>query len=83
VAELRVACARVEGHVLQFGKRLHPGVPAASEHERQRGPASLGRTGGCHGIELAQDVVAQVDGLADGLEPDPCLGQAGDRQPGD
>ena len=82
--ELRVVAQRVAGHVLHLGQRLDAGVAAADEDEGQRPAADLrvGR-GGRH-VEPVQHVVAQVDGLTDGLEADAVLAQAGDRQrPGD
>jgi hypothetical protein len=83
-AELGVARAGAEGHVLQFGQRLHPGVAAAGEHERQGRAADVVRGGGGRGVEPTEHVVAQVDGLADGLEADPGLRQARDgKNPGD
>src|SRR2546421_5163597 len=78
--ELRVVAQRVAGHVLQFGERLDAGVPAADEHERQgRRPGGLVGGGG-RDVEPFQYLVAQVDGLADGLETDRLLAQPGDRQ---
>src|SRR2546423_1837142 len=66
--------------VPQPGERLAPGVPPADEHERERRRPGgrVGRRG--RDVEPFQHLVAQVDGLADGLEADRLLAQAGDRQ---
>jgi hypothetical protein len=59
---------------------LDAGEPAADHDEGQRPLADLLVVGGGGDVELRQDVVAQVDGLADGLEADAVLGQARDRE---
>ena len=78
--ELGVVAQRVAGHVLHLGQRLDAGVAAADEDERQRPPAGGRVHCGRRHVEPLQHVVAQPDRLADGLEADRVLAQAGDRQ---
>ena len=79
-----VVLDRVPRHVLQLGERLDARVAAAHEGEGQRAGAHRRVVGGAGGVQPGEDVVAQVDRLADGLEADAVLGEAGDRQrPGD
>ncbi|CAM5250879.1 hypothetical protein SXANM310S_02311 [Streptomyces xanthochromogenes] len=70
----------VAGHVLQLGQRLDARVAAADEHEGQGRVADgrVARRGG--DVHLLDDVVAQADGLLDGLEADGVVREAGDRQ---
>ncbi len=75
-----VVARRVARHVLQLRERLHPRVPAADEDEGQRGVADRRVAGRGGDVQLLQDVVAQADGLLDGLETDAALGEARDRQ---
>ncbi len=70
----------VAGHVLQLRQRLHAGVAAADEDEGQSGVADGGVTGGGGDVHLFDDVVAQPDGLLDGLETDAEFGQPGNGQ---
>jgi len=70
--------ARVAHEILELGHGLDARVPAAHEDERQP-PAALGRVvDGRRQLELLEDVVSQVDGLGDGLEPDAVLDEARD-----
>ena len=70
----------VAGHVLQLAEGLHSGVTAAYEDEGQGGVADRGVAGGGGDVHLLDDVVAQPDGLFDGLEADAVLGESGDRE---
>ena len=82
-----VVAGGVAGHVLQFGERLDARVAAADEDEGERGVADLGVAGGGGDVELLEDVVAQADGLLDGLEADadsarPGTGRVRETEPG-
>src|SRR5690606_13179583 len=79
-AEVVVVPGGVAGHVLQLAEGLDPRVAAADEHEGEGGVAERGVAGGRGDVHLFEDVVAQPDGLLDGLEPDRVLGEPGDRQ---
>lgn len=78
--EALVVPQRVAGHVLQLRQRLDAREAAADDDEAQQPLAQLRvvRAGGL--VEPRQHVVAQVDGLADGLHADADLGQARDGQ---
>ena len=78
--DVLVVARGVARHVLQFGERLDARVPAADDGEGEQPLAQLRveRRGGR--VQPRQHVVAQVDGLTDGLERDAGLGQPGDRQ---
>ena len=73
-----VVAGGVAGHVLQLGERLDAGVAAADEDEGEGRVADRGVAGGGGDVHLLEDVVAQADGLLDGLEADAVLGEAGD-----
>ncbi len=75
-----VVAGGVAGHVLQFGERFDARVAAADEDEGQGGVADFGVAGGGRDVELFEHVVAQADGLFDGLETDAEFGQARDRE---
>nr|WP_255345796.1 hypothetical protein [Streptomyces chartreusis] len=75
-----VVARGVAGHVLQFAERFDTGVAAADEDEGEGGVADLGVAGGGGDVHLLDDVVAQADGLFDGLEADGVIGEAGDGQ---
>ncbi len=76
--------ARLGGHVLQLGEGLHAREAGTHEDERQCPPPYPVVGGRGHQVELGEHVVAQVDGLFQGLEADAALGEAGDRErPGD
>ena len=70
----------VAGHVLQFAECLHTREAAAHEDEGEGRVADRGVAGGGGDVHLLDDVVAQADGLLDGLEADAVVGEAGDRQ---
>lgn len=70
----------VAGHVLQLGERLDAGVTASYEDEGQGRVADRGVARGGGDVHLLDDVVAQADGLLDGLEADAVLGETGDRE---
>ncbi len=80
VAHGRVVAQGVANEVGQLGERFDTRVPRADEDERELalGLARVGRGRG--GLEPAEDVVAQVDGVREALEPERVLGQAGDRK---
>jgi hypothetical protein len=77
-ADVVVVTARVTSHVLQLGECLDARVAGADEDEGEGGVADGGVAGGGGDVELFEDVVAQADGLFDGLEADAVLGEAGD-----
>ncbi len=79
-AEVVVVARGVAGHVLQLAEGLDARVAAADEDEGEGGVADRGVAGGGGDVHLLDDVVAQADGLLDGLEPDAVLGEAGDGQ---
>ena len=79
-SQRRVVLHRVAGEVLEFAQRLHARVPGPDEDERERGAASSLVVGLGGDVQLRQHVVAQVDRLLHGLEPDPPLGESGHRQ---
>lgn len=70
----------VAGHVLQLAQGLHARVAAADEDEGEGGVADGGVAGGGGDVHLFEDVVAQADGLLDGLEADAVVGESGDGQ---
>ncbi len=78
--DVLVVAAGVAGHVLQLGQRLDAREAATDDGEREQPLAQLGVEGARGLVQLREDVVAQVDGLTDGLEGDALLGQSGDRQ---
>ncbi len=63
-----------------MAERFHPGVPAADEQEGQKPPAQVGVPGGGSLVELREDMVAQVDRLAQVREPDRLLREPRHRQ---
>ncbi len=69
---------RVAGHVLEFAEGLDARESAADEDEGEGGVADGGVAGGGRDVHLLDDVVAQADGLFDGLEADAVVGEAGD-----
>ncbi len=73
-----VVAGGVPGHVLEFAEGLHARVAAADEDEGEGGVAQGGVAGGGGDVHLLDDVVAQADGLLDGLEADAVVGEAGD-----
>lgn len=75
-----VVAGGVAGHVLEFAERLHTRVTASHEDEGQGGVADRGVAGGGGDVHLLDDVVAQPDGLLDGLEADGVVGESGDRE---
>ncbi|CAM5632039.1 hypothetical protein SAURM35S_07714 [Streptomyces aurantiogriseus] len=75
-----VVARGVAGHVLQLAERLHAGEAAADEDEGEGGVADRGVAGGGGDVHLFDDVVAQADGLFDGLEADAVVGEARDGQ---
>ena len=79
-AELGVSLQRGAAEVLQLRERLHAGVTAADDDEREQRapPRGVGGLGG--GLEPRQDVVAEVDGLVDRLEADGVLGESRHRE---
>ena len=71
----RVAAQRAGGQLLQLGERLDAGEARAGEHEREPALGRLGRRVG--ELDLPQHVVAEADGVADVLEPERVLLEAG------
>ena len=66
---------RVVDQLPHLGEGLHAGVPGTHEDERQ---VSSGVAGvGLGGVEPADHVVAQADGVADVLERERVLGEPG------
>ncbi|MGX1131653.1 hypothetical protein RKD49_003843 [Streptomyces glaucescens] len=70
----------VAGHVLQLAEGLHAREAAADEDEGEGRVADRGVAGGGGDVHLFDDVVAQADGLLDGLEADAVVGETGDGQ---
>jgi hypothetical protein len=78
VAEPGIVAQRVVDELGELGERLDTRVAGADEHERQM---ALGvRRVGVRVIELAQDVVPEVDGVGDVLEREAVLGETGNRE---
>ena len=78
VGQSRVAAQRAGRQLLQLGERLDAGEAGAGEHEREPALGRLGR--GVGEVDLAQHVVAQADRVADVLEREGVLAQAGRRR---
>ena len=69
---------RVAEEVGELREGLDARVAGADEDEAQMALRVLGRKSGVGELELAQDVVAQVDRIREALEPERVLGEAGD-----
>ena len=87
VSQARVAAQRLLGHLGDLGDRLDAREAGAGDDEGQ--PPLGGVRRGVGQLDLAQDVVAQADRVAEVLEPERVLAQpghgrdAGDRSEGD
>ena len=75
VGQARVAAQRLVGHLGDLGDRLDAGEAGARDDEGQ--PPRGGVRRGVGQLDLAQDVVAQADRIAEVLEPEGVLAQAG------
>ena len=78
--DLGVVASGIAGHVLELAKDLDAGVPPADDDEGEHPAAQCLVTRGLRDVQALDDLVAQRDGLLDGLEPGAALGQARDRE---
>ena len=76
----RIAVDHVRDHVLELGDPLDAGVARADEDERQVLAPPLRVVERLGDLEVEQHAVAQRDRLGEGLESDPVLGEARNRQ---
>ena len=79
-ADPRVAAQRGAGEEQPLGGHFGAGVPGADHDERAPGPALRRVVAGVGELQLAEHVVAQVQGLGDVLESLGLLRDAGERQ---
>ena len=79
-AEQRVVAHRVAHEIGQLGERFDPRIAGADEDERQlAAPFRVGRRLG-RGFQSPEDVVAEIDGVGERLEPEAVLAEPRDRQ---
>jgi hypothetical protein len=80
VAEAGVVAEGVAHEVGELGERLDARVARSDEDEREMGADAFRVRLGGGRLQLAEHVVAEVDGVREALEPEGVLGEARDRQ---